>query len=70
MPKETKDVLTTDLRSRLKELYARELEQLPTYIEGLEPKEKLDYLLKLMPFVLPKVSSVEHDTGEQTYWTL
>lgn len=63
-------VLTTDLRSALKDLFAKELEQVPAYMEGLEPKERLDYLLKLMPFVLPKVSSVEHDTDEPASWSL
>jgi hypothetical protein len=68
MDTKTQDVLTADLRTSLKDLFAKELEQLPAYIEGLEPKEKLDYLLKLMPFVLPKVSSVEHDTDESAHW--
>ena len=37
-----KDVLITDLRASLKELFAKELEQLLAYIKALEPKEKLD----------------------------
>jgi hypothetical protein len=61
-------VLTSYLRGTLKECFAKELAQLPAYMEGLEPKERLDYLLKLMPFVMPKVSSVEHDEGEPASW--
>ena len=63
MNTKTTEVLTTDLRTTLKELFVRELEQLPAVLEGLEPKERLDYLLKLMPFVLPKVINVSHATG-------
>lgn len=61
--------LATDLRTSLKELMAKEIENLPEYLEGLPPKEKLDYLLKLMPYVFPKVSSVyfkDNEPGEDS----
>lgn len=57
-------ILTTDLRKTLKETLANELNKLPDYLKDLQTKEKLDYLIKLMPFVFPKVDSVTHETGE------
>ncbi len=64
------EVITKDLRNQLKELVKNELEQLPEHLKDMEPKERLEILLKLMPFVLPKVSSVSHSLGEpfQTDW--
>jgi len=56
--------LTRDLRQTLKAIVQKELEQLPSYLESLKPKEKLNIICKIMPFVLPKVESVQHTAGE------
>lgn len=58
------EVLTKDLRNQLKELIRKEMEQLPEYLKDMEPKERIDILIKLMPFVIPKVNSVSHSLGE------
>ena len=31
----------------------------------MEPKERLDYILKILPFVLPKVSNINPKDGER-----
>jgi len=63
------EVITKDLRNQLKELVKSELEQLPEYLNDMKPKERLDILLKLMPFVLPKVKGVNHSLGEpDEFW--
>ena len=58
------EILTTDLRKTLKSMIKRELEGLPEYFETLEPKERLNIVCKLIPFVLPKVESVHTSEGE------
>ena len=66
--------LTKNIREILKDLMQNELEQLPETLKGLEPKERLNVLCKLMPYVLPKVESVSHEAGEpdefviKQYW--
>ncbi len=64
------EVITKDLRNQLKELVKNELDKLPDTLENMEPKERLEIVLKLMPFVLPKVKGVSHSLGEpfQTDW--
>ncbi len=57
-------LLTTDLRKELKGIFANELKKLPEYLNDLQPKEKLDYLIKLMPFVFPKIHNITHENGE------
>ena len=57
-------LLTKDLRKDLKDFFASELKTLPDYFKELQTKEKLDYLIKLMPFVFPKVDNVTHENGE------
>lgn len=64
MKENTETILTTDLRNRLKELFKKELVKFPLYINQLQPKDKMDYLLKMMPYVLPKVENVNHENGE------
>lgn len=64
-------VLATNLRTSLKELIAKEIKNLPDYLEALPAKDKLDYLLKLMPYVVPKVDSVHFENNEPgTDWIL
>lgn len=63
------ELTTKNLRKQLKEIVKNELEQLPDYLKDLEPKNRLDILLKLIPFVLPKVNSVNHSLGESIdFW--
>lgn len=63
------EITTKNLRNQLKEIVKSELEQLPDYLKDLEPKRRLDILLKLMPFIIPKVNSVSHSLGESIdFW--
>ncbi len=55
---------TLDLRDRLRVLMERELEGLPKLLEGLEGKDRLDAILKLMPLVMPKVKPIHHKENE------
>ncbi len=51
MKEDKETFITTDLRKELKKIFATELKKLPEYLNDLHSKEKLDYLIKLMPFV-------------------
>lgn len=68
MKTETPGTLTSDLRKTLKAMMQKEIEKLPEYLETLEPKERLNVLCKLIPFVLPKVEAVSQDSGEPLVW--
>lgn len=63
-------ILTKDLRTTIKAMMQKEIEKLPETLEQLEPKERLNILCKLMPFVLPKVDSVSATQGEPLSWDL
>lgn len=60
--------LTTDLRDTLKVLIKAELEQLPETLKALDPIQRLNILVKLMPYVMPKTESVQHSIGEPMQW--
>jgi hypothetical protein len=61
----TPNKITIELRKTLKGIVANELESLPETLGDLPPKERLELLIKLLPFCLPKVDSIggTYDTG-------
>ena len=54
----------SEMRQSLKELMRRELTNLPNLIEQLPPEQRINFVFKLMPFVLPKVNTVNAKSGE------
>jgi hypothetical protein len=62
--KTKEQVLTMGLRETLKNIMQNEIEKLPGTLEALEPKERINVLCKLMPYVFPKVETVHPKEGE------
>ena len=57
-------ILTKGLRESLKNIMKKEIEKLSDTLESLEPKERLNILCKLMPYVFPKVEAIHPEKGE------
>jgi hypothetical protein len=66
--KSKEQTLTTELRDSLKTIMQKEIEKLPETLEQLEPKERVNVICKLMPFVFPKVNTVSATEGEPFQW--
>ena len=64
----TDKILTSSLRETLKILMQKELNKLPEILESLDPKERLNALCKLMPYVFPKVETITSKEGEPLQW--
>jgi len=60
----TPNVLTKEMRSILKTIVSKELATIPETLEKMEPDKRLDVILKLLPYVLPKIEPVPMQTGE------
>ena len=54
----TPNILTKELRVILKGIVLKELEVIPATLEKLDSDKRLELVLKLLPFVLPKIDSV------------
>ena len=52
--KGTPNKLTKELRSALKDVLYDEIEQIPHRLDELETKDRLELLVKLMPYVFPE----------------
>ncbi|GHT37113.1 hypothetical protein AGMMS49574_29620 [Bacteroidia bacterium] len=55
---------TTDIRETLKTLMQKEISELPKRLEALDDEKRLGVICKLMPYVFPKVETVEASQGE------
>ncbi len=62
--KKKEQVLTMGLRETLKNIMQNEIEKLPETLEALDPKERINVVCKLMPYVFPKVETVHPTEGE------
>lgn len=60
----TPNVLTKEMRAILKNIISKELETIPETLEKMEPDKRLEIVLKLLPYVLPKVEAVIMEKGE------
>jgi hypothetical protein len=66
--KGTPNRITKELRSLLKDVMYDEIGALQECLDALNPKERVELLIKLMPYALPKVTSVSHTTNEPVDW--
>ncbi len=60
----TPNKVTRELRERLKEVFYEELDNLPNALKEMTPKERVEVVIRLAPFVLPKVNPVGMSSGE------
>jgi len=66
--KGTLNKMTKELRSTLKDVLFHEIEEIEDRLDLLDPKDRLELLIKLMPYALPKVTSISHKTNEPLDW--
>lgn len=65
----TPNVLTAEIRSVLKQIVNDEISTLPERLSQMQPADRTATLLKLLPYVLPQMQSVQHDEGEPVDWS-
>lgn len=63
-PKGKPNKLTAELRQLLKNTLAGELEQIPKLLSELPARERLDMLVRLLPFIVPKMDAAAWHVGE------
>lgn len=54
-PKGSKNRITAEMRLALKNVLNREIERIPELLESLDDRERLQIIIKLLPFVMPKI---------------
>ena len=66
--KGTPNKLTKELREVLKNVLYNEIENIEESLKSLEPKQRIELLVKLMPFIFPKITSVHFREDEPYDW--
>jgi hypothetical protein len=66
--KGTPNRLTRDSRILLKNILYKELDNFEEYFENLETKQKLEIIIKLLPYVMPKIETVHYTENEPNVW--
>ena len=66
--KGTPNKLTKEIRTVLKDLIFEELAEIKEHLDSLEPKQRIEIVIKLIPYVLPKVESIIHSANEPLDW--
>ena len=64
----TANKLTLELRTLLKNVVHQELELLSDHLSKLDVAERLDLLIKLLHFTVPKVEQINYQEDEPTFW--
>jgi hypothetical protein len=62
--KGTPNRLTKEVRAVLKEVVFDEISQIHLHFEKLDSKERIELLIKLMPYVCPKIQPASHSLNE------
>jgi hypothetical protein len=62
--KGTPNKLTKEIRTVLKDLIYKELDEIQEHLDSLEPKQRIELVIKLIPYVLPKVDSISHSSNK------
>lgn len=60
--KGSKNKVTGTVKEMISKSISKELESLPKLLDQLEPKERMDALIKLLPYLIPKA---EKDSEEK-----
>jgi len=62
--KGTPNKLTKEIRTVLKDLIYKEHDEFKEHLDSLEPKQRIEIVIKLIPYVLLKVESISYSTNE------
>lgn len=52
--------ITKDVRLLLEDLVVKEINSIPAILNSSEPKDRLEFIAKLLPYVLPKYDQVSY----------
>ncbi|MDD4439935.1 MAG: hypothetical protein PHS04_18165 [Tissierellia bacterium] len=64
------EIKVKSLRESLKELMQREIDNLPALLDQMEPKERINVICRLIPFVFPKLEAINANDGEPISWDM
>jgi hypothetical protein len=65
--KGTPNRTTTETKELLQKIVSNELDNLQDLLEDLNPKERLDVVIKLLPYILPKQQEIAIESTQSQF---
>lgn len=63
--KNTPNKLTSELRNLIKIIVSNQLETIETDLKKIKPHQRIELIIKLMNFIMPKQTSLTGNEGEK-----
>jgi len=63
--KNTPNKLTSELRNLVKVIVSNQLENIETDLKKIKPHQRVELIIKLMNFIIPKQNSITGNEGEK-----
>ena len=60
--------LTKELRTILKDILFDEIQLLPNHLEVLKKKDRIELVIKLMAYALPRIEAANYKINEPNDW--
>ena len=64
--KGTSNKVTQDVRALLKELVSKEISNIDNLLKDAEPKDRLEFIVRLLPYTLPKFEDTVFNESQET----
>ena len=64
--KGTSNKVTQDVRALLKELVSKEISNIDNLFKDVEPKDRLEFIVRLLPYTLPKFEDTVFTESQET----
>lgn len=64
-PKNSGNKSTAETKTLLHNIVGNQLDEVENLLSKLEPKEKLDAIIKLLPYILPRQSEIAIESKEE-----
>lgn len=64
--KGTPNKISQDLRKMLNDLLFHEIDSLPKLLDKMEPKDRAEVIIKLMPYAIPKLKDEENSDPQDS----
>lgn len=66
--KKQNEVTMAETRESLITIFQGEVEPLPELLHQLDIKERINVIMKMMPYIVPPVKSVHYEAGKPSKW--
>jgi hypothetical protein len=66
----TPNKINAQTRSVIQNLVSDEVQKIPELLDKLKPKDRIELIIKMLPFILPKQSKIELETDSPVFQTV